>query len=264
MKSTAKPTASPPRSMLLLESRAAIDVVRMTVPLLRSSLRPQGSRTASKIIAVPGFGADDRYTKPLRHYLKGQGFEAEGWGMGKNLAGLDLPHSLDDLSDSWNMAPREDYRGEAAVPYLCDLFAARVRQRHSELGVPITLVGWSLGGYLAREVARDLPDIVERVITLGSPVVGGPKYTATGKLFARRGLDLDWIEEEIAKREERPIQQPITAIYSKSDGIVAWEAAVDRYSDNVKHIEVNAAHLGLVFNPTVWRHVAAAIAPDVE
>ena len=264
MKSTAKPTASPPRSMLLLESRAAIDVVRMTVPLLRSSLRPQGSRTASKIIAVPGFGADDRYTKPLRHYLKGQGFEAEGWGMGKNLAGLDLPHSLDDLSDSWNMAPREDYRGEAAVPYLCDLFAARVRQRHGELGVPITLVGWSLGGYLAREVARDLPDIVERVITLGSPVVGGPKYTATGKLFARRGLDLDWIEEEIAKREERPIQQPITAIYSKSDGIVAWKAAVDRYSDNVKHVEVNAAHLGLVFNPTVWRHVAAAIAPDVE
>ena len=81
MKTTAKPTASPPRSMLLLESRAAIDVVRMTVPLLRSSLRPQRSRTASKIIAVPGFGADDRYTKPLRHYLKGQGFEAEGWGM---------------------------------------------------------------------------------------------------------------------------------------------------------------------------------------
>jgi len=264
MKTTAKPTASPPRSMLLLESRAAIDVVRMTVPLLRSSLRPQRSRTASKIIAVPGFGADDRYTKPLRHYLKGQGFEAEGWGMGKNLAGLDLPHSLDDLSDSWNMTPREDYRGEAAVPYLCDLFAARVRQRHRELGVPITLVGWSLGGYLAREVARDLPDIVERVVTLGSPVVGGPKYTATGKLFARRGLDLDWIEEEIAKREERPIQQPITAIYSKSDGIVAWKAAVDRYSNNVKHVQVNAAHLGLVFNPTVWRHIAAAIAPDVE
>lgn len=186
MKTTAKPTASPPRSMLLLESRAAIDVVRMTVPLLRSSLRPQRSRTESRIIVVPGFGADDRYTKPLRHYLKGQGFEAEGWGMGKNLAGLDLQHSLDDLSDSWNMTRREDYRGEAAVPYLCDLFAARVRERHRELGVPITLVGWSLGGYLAREVARDLPDIVERVITLGSPVVGGPKYTATGKLFARR------------------------------------------------------------------------------
>lgn len=264
MKTTAKPTASPPRSMLLLESRAAIDVVRMTVPLLRSSLRPQRSRTESRIIVVPGFGADDRYTKPLRHYLKGQGFEAEGWGMGKNLAGLDLQHSLDDLSDSWNMTRREDYRGEAAVPYLCDLFAARVRERHRELGVPITLVGWSLGGYLAREVARDLPDIVERVITLGSPVVGGPKYTATGKLFARRGLDLDWIEEEIAKREERPIQQPITAIYSKSDGVVAWQAAVDRYSGNVKHVEVNAAHLGLVFNPTVWRHVVAAMAQNME
>ena len=264
MKTTAKPTASPPRSMLLLESRAAIDVVRMTVPLLRSSLRPKGSRTESRIIAVPGFGADDRYTKPLRHYLKGQGFEAEGWGMGKNLAGMDLEHSLDDLSDKWHMTPREDYRGEAAVPYLCDLFADRVRQRHRELGIPITLVGWSLGGYLAREVARDLPGIVERVVTLGSPVVGGPKYTATGKLFARRGLDLDWIEEEIARREERPIQQPITAIYSKSDGIVAWQAAVDRYSDNVEHVEVNAAHLGLIFNPTVWRHVVAAIAPAAE
>ena len=264
MNTTAQPTAAPPRAMLLLETRAAVDVVRMTVPLLRSSLRPARLRTRPRIIAVPGFGADDRYTKPLRHYLRGQGIEAEGWGMGKNLAGLDLQHSLDDLSENWRMTPRDDYMGEGAVPYLCDLFAARVRQRYRELRVPITLVGWSLGGYLAREVARDLPEIVERVITLGSPVIGGPKYTASAKLFARRGLDLDWIEEEIAKRDQRPIQQPITAIYSKSDGIVAWKAAVDRYSDNVNHVQVNAAHLGLVFNPTVWRHVVAATNQDAE
>jgi pimeloyl-ACP methyl ester carboxylesterase len=245
--------------MLLLETRAAVDVVRMAGPLMRSSLRPAPARASSLTIVVPGFGADDRYTKPLRHYLKGRGFETEGWGMGKNLAGVNIPHRLEDLSPTWDYTPMDDYRGEAAVPYLCDLFAERVRSRHRALGVPITLIGWSLGGYLAREVARDLPDEVERVITLGSPIVGGPKYTATARFFSKRGLDLDWIEEEVANRESRPIRQPITAIYSKSDAIVAWEATFDRHNENVNHVQVNAAHLGLVFNPTVWRHIVSAM-----
>lgn len=259
MKETALPTSSPSRSLLPLEARAAFDVARMSFPLLRASLRTTPAPGPSHVIAVPGFGADDRYTKPLRYFLSKHGYATEGWGMGRNLAGLDLRHTLDDLSSNWQVEPRSPYNGEAAVPYLSDLFAQRVRERHRELGRPITLIGWSLGGYVAREAARDLPDIVQRVITLGAPVVGGPKYTATANTFARRGLDLDWIEEEVARREQRPIQQPVTAIYSKTDAIVDWKAAVDRYSANVTHIEVNAAHLGLVFNPTVWRHVLAAM-----
>jgi len=92
------------------------------------------------------------------------------------------------------------------VPYLCDHLADRVRERHEAGGEPIALIGWSLGGYLARKAARDLPHIVDRVITFGSPVVGGPKCTAAARLFRRYGMDLDWIEAEIAKRERVPIR----------------------------------------------------------
>ncbi|MGB5622402.1 MAG: hypothetical protein WBN65_07915 [Gammaproteobacteria bacterium] len=259
MNKTVSPIAPPKRSALLLESRTAIDLARMLVPLIGAQLRPGNLRDASHVIVVPGFGSDDRYTAPLRHYLNRLGFRAEGWGLGKNQAGVDLPHTLDDLSPTWEFTPRANYAGEASVPYLCDRLIDRVRERHRALGQPISLIGWSLGGYLAREAARDLPDIVERVITMGTPTVGGPKYTAAAPFFRKRGMDLDWIEEEIRGRESRPIRQPITAIFSRSDGVVSWQASIDRYSENVRHVEVRAPHLGMGFNPTIWRHIVAAL-----
>lgn len=253
------PVAAPPRHKLWLETRVLFDVAKMTGPLLEAALRKPSAKKGPPVIVVPGFGSDDRYTKPLRHFLTCRGYPAEGWGMGKNMAGINLPHSLEDLSDNWDVEHREDYSGEASVPYLCDKLAERVEARYEELGEPISLIGWSLGGYLAREAARDLPDKVDRVITLGSPIIGGPKYTAAAPFFMKRGLDLDWIEQEVLKRESRPIQQPVTAIYSKSDAIVSWHATVDHHNDNVEHIEVDAAHVGLAFNPTVWAHIIDAL-----
>jgi pimeloyl-ACP methyl ester carboxylesterase len=256
--------AAPKRSKMLLEARTAIDVARMVRPLVGARLRPAAERDDLFVIVVPGFGADDHSMAPLRYFLKRQGFEVEGWGLGRNLAGTNLPHTLADLSPTWDVEEQGEYRGEASVPFLCDRLTDRVRERATELDRPVALVGWSLGGYLAREAARDLPETVDRVVTLGSPIVGGPKYTAAARYFTQRGMDLDWIEREIHRREERPIRQPITAIYSRTDAVVPWEAAVDRFSENVRHIEVNAAHLGMGFNPTIWRHVLTALAsrPD--
>jgi pimeloyl-ACP methyl ester carboxylesterase len=248
----------PGRLGLLTEARAIIDLARMVVPLLGAQFS-RGRPRELAVILVPGFGTDERYFAPLRHFLGRRGFLAEGWGLGRNAAGVDLAHRLEDLSDGWEIEPRPGYRGEASVPYLCDRFGERVRERHRELGKPIALVGWSLGGYLCREVARDLPEIVDRVITLGSPTVGGPKYTAAAPFFRKRGMDLDWIEEEIARREKRPIIQPITAIYSKRDGVVSWQATIDHHSPNVRHVEVGAPHLGLGFNPEVWAAVLEAL-----
>ncbi len=251
---------SPPRrSAIVMETRTVLELARMMVPLLNARRLPPSARAGAHVVVVPGFGASDRSTAPLRHYLDRRGFRTEGWGLGKNMAGVNLPHELDDLSDGWVFTPKADYRGEGSVPYLCDRLMDRLRERYAEVGQPISLIGWSLGGYLAREAARDLPDIVDRVITMGSPTVGGPKYTAAAGFFRQRGMDLDWIEEGIEKRETRPISQPITAIYSKSDAIVSWEAAIDRFSGNVRHIEVDAPHLGMGFNPTVWSHVVAAL-----
>ena len=137
--------------------------------------------------------------------------------------------------------------------------AAEVVQRHEATGKPVVLIGWSLGGFMAREVARDLPNVVERVITMGSPIIGGPKYTVAAPYFARWGQDLDWIELEIRSREERPITQPIHAIISKTDGIVDWQAAIDRHSPDVEHIEVDAAHLGMGFNQVIWSHITTIL-----
>ncbi len=255
--------APPKRSLLLLESRAALDAARMLAPLLAASIRRAPDPADTLVIVAPGFGSGDRYTLPLRRFLKRKGFQAEGWGLGTNLAGSNLKHTQDDISERWNFTHREDYRGEAGAPYLVDRFYDRVLQRHAETGMKVSLIGWSLGGYMAREVARDLPDVVERVITMGSPTLGGPKYTAAASFFVRNGMDLDWIEQEIADREARPISQPITAIVSKTDAIVDWNAAIDRYSPNVNHVEVDAAHLGMGFNPDVWSHVLEAMQTEV-
>ena len=286
MDSTPIAISPPPRYRFLSEARVFTDLARMTVPLAEALLNPTRDKAESLVIVLPGFGAGDRSTAPLRAWLNRRGFDAEGWGLGRNLAGLDIEGDVIDVSDGWGLKPTDTHNGEVSVPLLADRVVASVARRARE-GVPaarpsaprplvsklsnrraretgrrISLIGWSLGGYLAREAARDLPETVDRVITLGSPIVGGPKYTAAADTFRRRGQDLDWIERAIAEREARPIRQPITAIVSRTDAIVAREAAIDRYSENVEHIEVDAAHLGLAFNPTIWGHVLDALRRD--
>jgi pimeloyl-ACP methyl ester carboxylesterase len=249
----------PKRGNAVRELRTIIDIARMALPLFL----PVGKARAQRkrhIIVLPGFSAGDQVTWPLRRYLRKLGHHAEGWGLGVNRAGIEVPHQLSDLSPGWQVdPPTNPYRNEGSVPLLCDRMTARVKARHAALNTPITLIGWSLGGVIAREVARDLPDVVEQVITLGTPVQGGPKYTAAAAFFRKRGMDLDWIERETAKRESRPIRVPITAIISPSDGVVGRAAAYDHYSPNVRHVEIDAAHLGLCFNPSVWRLITEAL-----
>ncbi|MEM8941276.1 MAG: alpha/beta fold hydrolase [Pseudomonadota bacterium] len=250
----------PPKKYLaLFESRAAFDFASMWPALISANATRQEERRDSLVMVVPGFGSGDSYTVPLRRFLDAKGFDCEGWGLGTNLGGMDVEHTQDDLSERWEFTKRQNYNGEVAVPIAIDMLYERVQERHAETGRKISLVGWSLGGFMAREVARDLPDVVDRLVTLGSPIVGGPKYTAVAALYKRRGTDVDWIEQEIRQREDRKITQPITAIYSKSDGIVGWQAALDHYSPCVRHVEVDAAHLGMGFNRQVWGEVLSAL-----
>jgi pimeloyl-ACP methyl ester carboxylesterase len=121
---------------------------------------------------------------------------------------------------------------------------------------PVVLVGWSLGGYIAREYAREHAGQVRKVVTLGSPVIGGPRYTATAARYRAQGHDLDEIERAIANRYATPLDVPVAAIYSKRDGVVAWRACIDQWSPNVRHVEVDETHLGLVLSPRVLSIVA--------
>ena len=241
----------------LSEVRTLADVARMSVAMCFS--RTARAARPQPVMVLPGFGGDDWWTWPLRRTLAAAGHRAEGWGLGRNLAGVDIPHSEDDIRRHWHVERLSHYRGEGCVILLCERLLTRVRRRHAELGEPLALVGWSLGGYLAREVAREAPECVSRVVTLGSPVVGGPKYTLAASFFRERGMNLDWIEQEVAKREARPIDVPITAIVSGTDGVVHPPATVDLVNARVRHVEIDAPHLGLVFNPQVWALILDAL-----
>ena len=155
--------------------------------------------------------------------------------------------------------PRSGPRPATAdgVPKLIPAVVEQTEKLASDCGQPIRLIGWSLGGYLVREVARERPDLVERVITLGAPVVGGPAYTASAPMYLKRGYDLEEIASTVLEREERPIIVPVFAVYSRSDGVVKWQSCIDTFDNPlVEHHEVASTHLGMVNSPRVFRLAA--------
>ncbi|MEM1140466.1 MAG: alpha/beta fold hydrolase, partial [Pseudomonadota bacterium] len=206
----------PPLRSVLREARLAQDAAHFAHAWWRLPSRPKGN--GRSVLLLPGFGTDGTSMGALSVYLRRLGFRPKGWRLGTN-------------------------RGN--VEELMPLVEARVEEVASKAGGPIDLVGWSLGGFLARETARDRPDLVRRIVTLASPVVGGPKYTVLNGHYERRGADLNAIEAEIEERTRVPLITPVTALYTKSDGIVDWRACIDRLSPNVEHIEVKASHLGI-------------------
>ena len=221
----------PSRWALLQESRLLLDIALSAARLPGLASQPRGA--GDPVVVLPGFSAGDASTAPLRLFLGLLGHDVRGWGLGTN--GGDVPALL----------PR---------------VIAETERCAVATGARVRLVGWSLGGYLAREVARERPDLVERVVTLGSPIVGGPKYTAAARAYQRLGVDLDALEAEIAAREATPLQTPVTAIYSKRDGVVAWQACIDRHNANVEHIEVSCSHVGLGFHADVYALIAQRLA----
>jgi pimeloyl-ACP methyl ester carboxylesterase len=187
-------------------------------------------------MVLPGLSASDISTLIMRKYLVWLGYDVRGWNLGRNTG------NVSDL-----------------LPQVTE----QIRKHHALTNTKVNIIGWSLGGVLAREVARDSPALVQQIITLGSPAVGGPKYTSFGKIYAARGINLDTIEARIAERESRPISVPITSIYSKQDGIVAWQASIDKLNLQAEHVEVKATHLGLGISPEVFKVLAKRLARKV-
>ncbi len=186
------------------------------------------------VAVFPGFSAGDLSTFALRRHLQSSGFRVHRWRLGINNGNVPA------------LVPKVISRTESLY------------ERHRE---PVSLVGWSLGGVLAREAARERPDLVRSVVTLGSPVVGGPKYTSTAWFYESvLREDLDAIERVVEERNQIPIRVPITAIYSKRDTVVSWEACIDRHNTHCRHIEVDASHLSLGFDPRVLRLVSRTVA----
>ncbi len=221
----------PSRLALAGEGLGLMELPRLLWKAPDLARQPRGNGRV--VLVLPGYGAGDGSTALLRGYLSLLGHDPRGWGLGRN------------DGDVRNLAPR-----------VADLVAEAAEAS----GRPVALVGWSLGGVLAREAARERPDAVTRVVTFGSPVVGGPKYTAAAPSYCRRGYDLDEIERQVAERNRVPIRRPVTAIYSRWDGVVAWRACVDEHSPDVEHVEVRTTHLGLGFSAEVYGIVARRLA----
>ena len=224
----------PPRRLdALQELRLPIDLLRWAPSwLARQGRRTTPPRTA---ILLPGFGAGPRSMRVMESFLRRRGHRVRDWGLGQNTG---------------------DARGLRAS------LKRTVEESVATHGEPVALVGWSLGGYIAREYARERPEEVRKVVTLGSPVIGGPRYTATAEWYRSQGHDLDEMERAVADRYATPLRVPVAAIYSKRDGVVAWQACIDRWSPDVRHIEVSETHVGLGFAPRVLGIVAAEVERD--
>jgi pimeloyl-ACP methyl ester carboxylesterase len=207
-------------------------------PLLMSAPRGDGH----PVLVLPGFITTDASTGLLRRYLQMLGYTPYAWELGRNL-------------------------GPKAIGQEGEKLVERLDAIHAETGRKVSIVGWSLGGVMARQVARRRPDKVRQVISLGSPFTGDPRATnvlpAYEALTGQRVSDPDTQAQLRESATTPPV--PSTAIYTKSDGIVSWRNCCEPEDAASDNIEVYGSHCGLGVNASVLYAVADRLAqPEGE
>jgi pimeloyl-ACP methyl ester carboxylesterase len=223
---TADRMGPPSKLLLALESRALLELAALgpALPWLRTAPRGDGH----PVLVLPGLAASDVSTRPLRCYLTDRGYAPHGWGLGRN-------------------------RGLRPGVYAQMLEG--LRHLRTQYGRKVSLIGWSLGGVYARELAKQAPDDVRLVITLGSPFAGNPKASNVWRVYEyASGEKVGARRRNNALEEPPPV--PTTCIYTRSDGIVAWQCTVERPSPRAENIEVHASHCGLGHHPAVLYAIA--------
>lgn len=188
------------------------------------------------VVVYPGLGAGALTTSSLRNHLRQCNFLAHDWELGVNTG-------PDGSFDDW-----------------LDALAGRVRALHARHGRKVSLVGWSLGGIYAREIARHCPGSVRQVITLATPFasLGGANHAGT--IFRLLGGDTSQLTPQLQERLRTAPPVPTTSIYSKTDGVVCWRGCLDARGVQVENVAVQASHLGMPTHPEVLRIVADRLA----
>ncbi len=224
----------PPNAWLLaMEMRAPWEFGAILPAWFTLQRAPKGD--GHPVIVFPGLSASDASTYPLRSYLQRLGYQTSGWNQG------------------FNFGPRAGVL-RTAKEQLEEAVAAS--------GQKASLIGWSLGGIYARELAKQFPHLVRSVVTLGTPFAGKHTSTHAWRLYAMAsGRDI--AHETTQYDLPQAPSMPTSSIFSRTDGVVAWRASLQApcaRNPHTENIEVLASHVGLGVNPSTWWALADRLA----
>ncbi|MFM0309629.1 alpha/beta fold hydrolase [Paraburkholderia sp. RL17-383-BIF-A] len=228
----------PSATLLALEPlRAAADYIAGMAPL--AVPLPPGD--GHPVLVFPGLCVSGAATSDLRNRLRQAGYEVHDWQQG------------------FNFGPSADH----------DLMLVRLgdhlKQIHALHRSSVSLVGWSYGGIYARGLAAKYPELVRQVITLATPVADNSDATHAGWLLNMLSSGIVPMGQVSTRHSDVGLPVPCASVYSKTDGIVAWEACVSTESTNHRNIEVeDVSHLGMVHHPEVLRVVAGLLAQHCD
>ncbi len=190
---------------------------------------PRGPVDGAKAMVLPGFLATDRTTLGLQRALAAAGYRVTGWGLG------------------FSRGTRRD---------TLDRIVAQVEAFGA--GEPVLLIGWSLGGVYAREVAKRRPDLVRAVVTLGSPFSGDPRANNVWRLYERvSGHPVDRPPVELHADVKPPV--PTLAFWSRRDGIVAPAAARGTPEESNAQVELDCTHMGFATSGRAFPKIIEAV-----
>lgn len=192
---------------------------------------PRGDGHA--VLVLPGLLAGDFTTAPLRRFLRALCYDARGWKLGMN-------------------------RGP--TPTLRERLAERLAHLYARHGRSVSLVGWSLGGIYARELARAFPDRVRLVITLATPFRDISATHAARLVPIRPGGRPLGEARELRAYLRQPLPVPATSVYSRSDGIVAWRSCLEDEGPRRENVAVACSHTGMGFHPAALAVIADRLA----
>ena len=213
--------------------RAAVEYARLRL----RALPPAPPGNGRPVVLFPGLGSDGLALAPLRDYCNSLGYHAMDWQKGRNIGpDGDLEQWLDALAD---------HTRELISPF---------RKR-------ATLIGWSLGGLYARELAKRMGPRVRQVITLGTPFNWTQDHTNVAWLMRLLKGESAEISPALGARLREPPSVPTVSVYSRGDGVVAWQSC--RHGRPLRHVqdfEVEGSHLGMGWNPEVLRVVGDSLA----
>jgi pimeloyl-ACP methyl ester carboxylesterase len=228
-----------PRAHLLLSEAARASVELGTMGAMLALLRRAPHGDGHHVLVFPGLMASDNSTRTLRWFLRDLGYRAHGWRLGVNIGPTERI-----------LAGMEN----------------RIALLHAEGAASISIIGWSLGGIYAREMARWHPHAVRQVITLGSPFALEDHEQSNARavynmLSTFHSPRVDALREPELSRQ--PVPVPTTAIYTKGDGIVPWRTCMDgpdRLAGDAENVRVIGSHVGLGHNPQVLSIIADRLA----